>query len=270
MPVDTLLNFYVLITGDAPINDNSPAFAALDSMIRRLNANLNPFTPLATELGPSGQGQGNPQYITAVAEYQLPFLATFDPNQLTVENLLKTGADEYEVKLRLEMCNKGRGDVFHEKVDIGFTSDFWDFQALDFAPVMPTTGPGQWSFGVNMTIPGVEPLPDSLHEESSCGSIMFKAKTNCAGLRSLWKGSIQSGVNSCVVFDGAMSAVPECHGVTRIDSTLYHENGICYCCRGGSLKPATSCNPGDLGLLALILMLVLLSILLWWIFKRNS
>jgi hypothetical protein len=268
MPVDTLLNFYVLITGDAPINDNSPAFKLLNSMIGRLSPDLNSFTPLATELAPSGQGQGKPQYITAVAEYQLPYLATFDPNQLTVENVVKTGADEYEVKLRLEMCNKGRGDVFHEKVDIGYTSDFWDFQPLDFVPEMLITGTGQWSFGVNMTIPGVEPLPDSLHEESSCASITFKAKTNCAGLRSLWKGSIQSGVNSCVVFDGAMSAVPECHGVTRIDSTLYQENGSCYCC--GIPRPVDGCNPGDMGLLAVILILVLLSILLWWIFKRNS
>jgi hypothetical protein len=270
LPVDTLLNFYVLITGETPVNDNSPSYVALDSMIRRLNANLSPFTPLATELSPLGQGQGKPQYITAVAEYQLPYLATFDPNQLTVENVQKTGADEYEIKFRLEMCNKGRGDVFHEKVDIEFSSDFWGFAPMDFVPDTPTMGTGQWSFGVNMTIPGVEPLPDGQHEESSCASISFKAKTNCAGLMSLWKGSPQSGVKSCVVFDGAMSAVPECHGVTRIDSTLYEENGRCYCCPEPFPKPVTGCNPGDPGLLAVILMLVLLSILLWWLFKRNS
>jgi hypothetical protein len=269
LPEDTLLNFYVLITSNAPVSSSSAFFPSLDSMIRRLNPDLNAFTPLATELGVSGQGQ--PQYIQAVAEYQLPYLATFDPNQLTVENVQKLGEDDYEVTFRLEMCNKGRGDVFHEKVDIFFNSDFREFQALDFSPVNATLGTDLWAFGVDLTIPGVEILPDGQHEESSCGSIMFKAKTNCNGLRTLWKGSEKSGVSSCVVFDGAIGAIPECHGVTRIDSTQYHENGKCYCCRGEMSRPSPFVDECCDGIfLHILLIIILLLILFWWFFKRNE
>lgn len=269
VPRDTLLNFYVLITGSTAINDSSPLYGPLDSLVRRINPDLNPNTPFAFSGGTFGQGQ--PQYIQAVAQYQLPYLATFDPNQLTVENVVKLGNDEYEVTFRLEMCNKGRGDVFHETVDIVFSNDFQGFQPLGFVPDAPVLTANKWSFGVNQTIPGVEILPNGQHEESSCTSVQFKAKTNCNGLRSLWKGSPASGVSSCVVFDGAISPVPECHGVTRIDSTQYQADGACYCCRGNLSRPnpfvILDCN-GQL--LCLILIAVILLIGIWWLLKRND
>ncbi|MFN0036469.1 MAG: hypothetical protein ACKVUS_15495, partial [Saprospiraceae bacterium] len=145
IPDDTLLNFYVLITGDAPVSSASPTYFALDSMIGLINPDLGISTPFSFAPGATG-GPGQPQYIQAVATYQIPYLATFDPNQLTVEHVKKLSADEYEVTMRLEMCNKGRGDVFFELIDIGFSPNFQGFQALDFTPENASLNNEKWSF----------------------------------------------------------------------------------------------------------------------------
>ena len=274
MPTDTLINFYAILTGTTPLTDNSPGYQALVEMLNTLSVyfdkpadfqsgkllqipGLTPQTPIALT---SNQ---ETLYIQAITAYQQPYLATFDPNQLTVENIAKTGTDEYEVTFRLEMCNQGQSPVLRQMVDIYFTPDFQDFKALGFPISNANLNAGHWSFHVDTTITEMIPGPPGTHQDAECVAIFFKAKTNCTGVRALWKGSPQKPVQSCVVFEGAMSQVPECHYSDGIDSTQFLVDGKCECCRESGMNTDV-CWP----LWLLIILVVALAI--WWVYKQNN
>ncbi len=254
VPQDTFMNFMVMLTGSKPNPDDDQ----LQTVLAQLNPDMVPSAPI----GFSTQQQA--VYVQAVAELQLHYLTTFDPNQLTVENISSLGSDEYEVTFRLEMCNKGRGIVENEDVSLTFPDNFHSFTPLGFSPVSSSQTTTEWNFRVAKTILGVELKEDGSHEESVCESIMFTARTNCAGVRSLWKSEQATPVQSCVVFDGAIPAHPECHTATAIDSTRYG----CLCCidgtgnRGGGT--ADTCWP-----LWLLLILVVIAAI-WWAYKQNN
>ena len=253
VPQDSFLNFLVLLTGPKPADSSNNKLSAL---LAQINSDLVPANRIGTS-------QQQDLYIQAAAELQLEYLTTFDPNQLTVENVTQLGGDEYEVTFRLEMCNKGRGVVEKEDVSLTFPTNFHDFTPVDFTPVSSTLAPGLWQFAVDKVIPGVE--VDSVHEESECVSITFKAKTNCEGLRSLWKSAVPTPVQSCVVFDGGIvNTPPECHAATAIDSTQF--GGFC------STSGTSTCCDWDIFCcwpLCLLLILVLLFII-WWAYKRYN
>lgn len=251
VPQDSFMNFMVLLTGPEPADpDNSN----LSALLAQINSDLVPGNRIGTR-------QQQDIYIQAAAELQLSYLTTFDPNQLTVENVTQLGSDEYEVTFRLEMCNKGRGIVEKEGISLTFPANFHDFVPVDFTPVTSTLAPGLWQFTVDKVIPGVE--ADPVHEESECVSITFKSKTNCEGLRSLWKSEAPATVQSCVVFDGGLvNTPPECHAAAAIDSTQFG----CLCCVPDT---STCCNWGFFCSWPLCLLLILLLLfIIWWAYKR--
>jgi hypothetical protein len=259
VPQDSFTNFMLVLTGPTAVNNTE----ALNAELSRINNDLIADVPLCTLS--SIQQQQQQLYIQAVATLQLPYLTTFDPNQLVVENIQSMGADDYEVTFRLEMCNKGRGVVENEDVSLTFPSNFHSFTPVDFTPSNVNTTPESWSFRVSKTILGVELDPSGAHEESVCESIIFKARTNCVGVRSLWKSDVVAPVQSCVVFDGGMEGVlPECHAATGIDSTLFG----CLCCQAGTGGRITP-DMGDCWPLWLLLLLVVL-FAIWWVYKRND
>ena len=247
---DSFLNFMVFITGNKPAAGNNQ----LSALLEKINSDFNANTPF-------GARQQEAIYVQAADELQLEYLTTFDPNQLLVEQIDSIDPDKFEVTFRLEMCNKGRGNVEKEFVSLSFPSDFHSFVPNGFTPLNETKTPVSWDFTVNMTIPGVEVLPDSLHEESECVSIVFKAKTNCKGVKSLWKSADPTPVKSCVVFDGGMvETPPECHAAIAIDSTQFN----CYCCNGGTVIEGDNC-----WVLWCLLILVLIYVI-WWFYQQNS
>ena len=266
-PQDTFLSFLAVITDTVPISSNpdDPLYQQLRGQFNNYNLDLDPGSPFAVTVQSPAGGKPTNHYIVAMAEYELEYLTTFDPNQLTVEDVQKVGEDQYEVKFRLEMCNKGKAPVLNEFVTLSFPSDFTNFTPDGFAPKDNDMRSNTWKFRVEMTIAGVPETPPGGHPESECGSIFFKARTNCNGIRSLWKGSTAASLRSCVVFEGSLSTEPECHGVTPVDSTQFLINGKCECCLAGA-------GAGDAGfgwpLWLLILLIVFLAI--WWVYKQNN
>lgn len=255
VPQDTFMNFMVMLTGSKPNpNDNQ-----LQALLTQLNADLVPSNPI----GFSAQQQAI--YVQAVAELQLHYLTTFDPNQLTVENITTLGSDEYEVTFRLEMCNKGRGVVENEDVSLTFPDNFHGFTPLGFSPVSSSQTATRWDFRVSQTILGVEVREDGSHEESVCESITFTAKTNCAGVRSLWKSDQATPVQSCVIFDGAIPAHPECHAATAIDSTRYG----CQCCMDSTGNRGSGATTDTCWPLWMLIILVVMGAI-WWAYKQNN
>lgn len=269
MPTDTLLNFYTVLTGSTPLTDNSPAYQSLVQMLNTINASSNPdqgpgfpgITPQTPIVLTSNQ---ETLYIQAVKSYQLSYLATFDPNQLTVEDIKKTGADQYEVTFRLEMCNQGQAPVLSEFVDVNFTPDFQGFTPIGFPAINSNQSPGHWSFRVDTTISEIPPAAAGVHQDAECVAIFFKATTNCNGVRALWKNSPEKPVQSCVVFEGAMSQVPECHYSEGIDSTQFLVDGKCECCTENGMGTSSVCWP----LWLLIFLVVALAV--WWAYKQNN
>ncbi len=235
-PKDTLMNFLVVLTGREPVKN-----AALDSLLVRLSQGLSLGTPINTldnenrrtdnpdYISDNVRSEG-PQYIQAIDEYPLAYQVTFDPNQLTVEDIKPSGvAGEYEVRFRLEMCNKGQANVDSEMVSIRYSTNFHDFKALSPSIIHEVHNGQTWQFTSNEIIVGV--LPEA--HESECVAIEFTAKTNCDGVRSLWHNSPQQPVESCVVFSGAIDDRPECHLNFSIDSTHFTVDGKGICCRDG-------------------------------------
>jgi hypothetical protein len=275
LPTDTLINFYAVITGTTPLTDNSPAYGPLLEMLNELNKNGGDNSPdfsAGQRQVPAGLSPGTPfaltsnqetLYVQAVTAFQVPYLATFDPNQLTVENITKTGTDEYEVTFRLEMCNQGQAPVTSEFIDIYFENSFNSFAPIGFTPINAQMNPGHWSFRVDTTISEMAPELPGVHQDAECVAIYFKARTNCDGVRALWKGSPQKPVQSCVVFEGAMTNKPECHYSEGIDSTKFLVDGKCECCREGGIG-TDSCWP----LWLLILLVVVFAI--WWVYRQNN
>ncbi len=252
VPQDSFMNFYVLLVGPKPVSGNGQ----LNEKLAALNPDLVPGNPVAFTQ------QQQPLYIQAVADLQLQYLTTFDPNQLTVEGVKKMGADDFEVTFRLEMCNKGRGIVEQEDISLTFPSMFQNFVPLGFNPVNSNLTANSWDFRSNMTIPGVE--PDSTgHEESVCASIQFSARTNCTGLRSLWKSADPAPVQACVVFNNSLVNHPECHAATPIDSTQFG----CLCCNSGS---GTKVDGADSSWLLWLLLILVVLFAIWWANKNNS
>lgn len=256
VPQDSFMNFMVMLTGPTPVTGNEQLNAAL----AQINNDLIPDVPLGTI--PQLQQS---QYVQAIDELQLQYLTTFDPNQLTVADVKKLGADEYEVTFQLEMCNKGRGIVENEDVSLTFPTSFSNFTPDGFSPVSSNQTTISWDFRVAMTIPGVEVRPDGSHEESVCQSIRFKAKTNCEGLRSLWKSDKVTSVQSCVVFDGGtVNVQPECHAATGIDSTAFG----CLCCNASTGNRGDGMDGSCWPLWLLLILVVLFAI--WWVYRRNN
>ena len=235
IPQDTLLNFLVVLTGP----EQTTTDPALNEMLSRLSKSLSTTSPInldnqinrtdsqqSTERGAQQvPSVGGLQYIQAAEEYAVPYLVTFDPNQLTVENIEPAGSEEYKVTFRLEMCNKGQGNVLHEMVSVQHSADFRAFTSADAFVDILASAPNTWNIKVNHTIAG---RPSEAHE-SECFAIFFTAITNCAGVRSLWSSNPDQPVESCVVFEGAIDDRPECHRNFPIDSAQFQVNGQAIC-----------------------------------------
>ncbi len=262
-PSDTLLNFFVVLTGPEPTASND---SKLNELLNSFSQGLSATTPInvvnqinltngatSTQLGPGG----SLQYIQAAVQYSLPYQVTFDPNQLTVENIKPLGSDSYEVHFRLEMCNKGQGNVQYEMVSVHYPANFKDFKPLT-GTITDTVHNGQnWDFKVNQVITGV---PAGSHE-SECIYVEFTAKTDCNGVRSLWAGNPEQPVEACVVFEGAIDDRPECHTNFAIDSMQFQVDGKGICC-----QEKNDCPWWNWALWALLLLLLLL--ILRWLYKK--
>ncbi len=252
VPQDTFMNFVVMLAGPTSQSGNDALQQTLSGIFDDLSAST-PITSIHQQ----------PQYVQAIDELQLEYLTTFDPNELRVQDVRKIGADEYEVTFQLEMCNKGRENVLSEKINLSFSSDFHHFEPAGFNPIDSDLRTNSWDFRLNLFIGGVTPNPGG-YEESTCESILFKAKTNCQGLRSLWKSGQPTPVQSCVLFEGGLAGtLPECHSATAIDSTQFG----CMCCTGNGHivnNSDASCWP----LWLLLILVVLFAI--WWVYKRNN
>lgn len=260
MPQDTLMNFMVVLTGPEPVKDErlnavlaglAPGLS-LESPIT-INGNQRrtgkqPFVSDRVQQVPSEV----PQYIQAMDQYPLAYQVTFDPNQLTVEDIKPTSVSgEYEVRFRLEMCNKGQAIVPYEMVSVRYSADFHDFKPL-FSQISNEVHTGQtWSFKADTIIVGVQPTD----HESQCIYVEFTAKTNCDGVRSLWTGNANQPVQSCVIFGGAIDERPECHFNFPIDSTQFQVDGRGICCRDGK---HTTCPFNWLLWLIIFLVLIIL------------
>ena len=263
-PSDTLLNFFVVLTGPEPtaandtklselLNSLSPGLSAgtainLNTQINRTGGQLSAAQQLSS---------GGLQYIQSAVEYSLPYQVTFDPNQLSVEDIKSIGGDNYEVRFRLEMCNKGQGNVQYEMVSMHYPANFRDFKPLS-GSISDTVHNGQnWDFKVNQVIAGV---PSGSHE-SECIEVEFTAKTDCNGVRSLWKNNPEQPVEACVVFEGAVDNRPECHTNFPIDSVQFQVNGKGICC-----AETNTCAWWNWAWWALLLLLILL--LLRWLYRK--
>ena len=269
IPRDTLMNFMVVLTGTESVKN-----APLDSLLQTVSEGLslgNPINTTDNEIRRTDQKyrsdklQGpaaGPQYIQAIDVFPLPYLVTFDPNQLTVEDITPSGvAGEYTVKFRLEMCNKGQGNVEYELVSVRYSSDFYDFEPVSPSIINGVHTNQLWEFRANELIVGV--MPDA--HESECVFIEFTAKTNCKGVRSLWRNNPDQPVESCVVFEGAIDDRPECHFNFPIDSTQFMVNGQGICCRDAP----TAC-PFNWILWLLIFLVVIVLFLIRKIFRRSQ
>ncbi|MEO6759791.1 MAG: hypothetical protein ABIO24_10085 [Saprospiraceae bacterium] len=258
-PTDTLLNFFVVLTGPEPGPNDTKLNALLSGLSQGLSTttaiNLNNQinrtngTQSSVQQTPTGGGL---QYIQAAVEYSLAYEVTFDPNQLTVDKITPLGSDNYEVHFRLEMCNKGQGNVQYEMVSIHYPANFQNFKPLS-PTIKDTVHNGQnWAFKVDQPIPGV---PAGSHE-SDCISVEFTAKTDCNGIRSLWKSNLVQPLEACVVFEGAIDSRPECNANFPIDSMQFQVDG-----QGICVSDNTACTWWDWGLWGLLLLLILLILL---------
>lgn len=261
-PADTLLNFFVVLTGPEPVPNDSK----LNEFLGSLSQGLSTASPINLvnqvnrtnnlERGTQQVPTGGLQYIQAAVQYSLPYQVTFDPNQLSVENITPVGSNNYEVHFRLEMCNKGQGNVQYEMVSVHYPANFRDFKPVS-ASISDTVHSGQnWDFKVNQSIAGV---PAGSHE-SECVFVEFTAKTDCDGVRALWTSNPTQPVEACVVFEGAIDNRPECHTNFPIDSVQFKVDGKGICCVEND---HTSWN-WSLWLLLLLLLLLIL----YWLFRR--
>lgn len=257
-PQDTLLNFLVVLTG----LERGPNDEKLNSLLGRLSQGLSTTAPV--NVGAQSPTAGAPpQYIQAAFELSVPYLVTFDPNQLTVEDIKPIGGEEYEVKFRLEMCNKGQGIVDSEMVVVRYSSSFHDFKSASTKISNQTQSGQTWTFTLNETIVGA--LPED--HESQCISLEFTARTDCNGVRSLWSNSPQQPVESCVVFSGAITDQPECHLNFPIDSTQFQVDGKGICCR--DTVPVPTC-PLNWLLWLLIFLVIIILFLIRKFFQKSQ
>ena len=271
MPEDTLMNFLVVLTGPEPLKN-----AALDSLL----AGLSPGLALGNPINTSGNERkindknytpdrvlqvptAGPQYIQAIDQYPLAYQVTFDPNQLTVEDIKPSSVTgEYDVRFRLEMCNKGQAIVPYELVSVNYSANFHDFKPLSPVIINEVHNGQTWSFKADTFITGAQPQD----HVSQCIYIEFTAKTNCDGVRSLWKNNPVQPVEACVVFAGAIDTRPECNTNFSIDSTQFQIGGKGICCQDSNPHPTCPFN----WLLWLIIFLILIILFLLRKFFRRS
>jgi len=103
-PSDTLLNFFVVLTGPEPTAANDTKLAEL---LGSLSQGLSPGAPinLTNQINRTGDGKeratqqapaaAGAQYIQGAVSYSLPYQVTFDPNQLTIEHIKPLGGDNF-------------------------------------------------------------------------------------------------------------------------------------------------------------------------------
>lgn len=254
VPTVPYMNFLVMLAGTKP-NTGNPK---LGSQLSQIYDGLSVGAPIATLTQSHEQ-----QFVQAIASLQLDYLVTFDPNELRVMNIQSTGADEYEVSFELEMCNKGKENVMHQEISLRFPTNFHGFTPDGFTAANSNQTATSWNFSTDVFIGGVE-IDANGYEDTKCATIRFKGKTDCAGLRSLWKSGEPSPVESCVLFSGGLASTqPECHPATGIDSTQFG----CLCCM--NTGKITDINDGNCWPLWLLLIIVVLCVI-WWAYRQNN
>lgn len=261
-PNDSLLSFVAILTGSKSLNPDVDSAAIQQIMTTLASVGITNLNPLEPIMGVDS----SEEYIIGAEEKTLPYMAAFDPNQLTVENIQPIGnGEEYLVTFRLEICNSGSAAVENESISIHYVpGTFWRFnyptQAADYHYLLdPATKDGEWRFNIQMILPGIEPADASGHKEE-CGFIRFTALTDCKGVRSLWQENGGQAVEACVVFKESFSQEPECHYNFPIKSDQFKDaEGKCICCVE---KPCPK-DPYCSWQYCLLLLLALLLILLW-------
>lgn len=196
-------------------------------------------------------------YLVAITSTGVPQALGHDPNQFIVEKIEPLSDGKYKVFFRLEMCNKGAGDVKDQTVTIYDAGHkFSNFQMTSGGVDLLTDAAAAFKFKSHLFIPGIP----AGEYAPKCQSVLFSAETDCAGIQALWKSNAQQPLEACVVFSNSNSA-PECNYNFGIDSCDFKKQGTdeCLC-----VEPEDRCDWS----LILVLLLVV-GIIVWWWRRRD-
>ena len=216
----------------------------------------------------------SPVFIRGIHEVDVPMVGSIDPNELEVMSICPLKDGQYEVKMRVQVCNRGIISVSPVPVRlIDHTGgQFSDFNFLpEFANLTPTltrdNATHTWKF-VHAGLVGVS-TPEDLGAdnvakpyEPQCMEVFFTLKTGIEGVRKLLSGE---ALECCATFPGA-NFPDECHFNFPIDESRFTPRNGFNCGTDKSENPVDN----ECGLLCILLILVLLAILMWWFFKRND
>ncbi len=210
---------------------------------------------------------GPQKFIRGIATREVEMVAGIDPNGLEVLQVCPLGRNQYEVKIRMEVCNEG---FMHEQ-NFGFR--IIDHTGVISKPnfiagTVPSPGtspdPG-WFYKWNVFLDGL-PLPDATESDlaearKTCDTLIFTVTTNWFGVQQL---AVGRGLELCVQFSQANE---ECTFNYKMDdSRLSPFTGF----KCGEMPPSCClcCLPVYIILILAIIILVLLIWIAWYLKKK--
>jgi hypothetical protein len=212
----------------------------------------------------------NPIYLRGMYETNVPMVGSIDPNELEILSICPKEGGKYEVKLRLQVCNKGiipENDVQVRLIDHTGGS----FTDLAFsstpAPVFSYDAPSNtWRFslpgGLEAVLEPTDLLPGTADKayEPKCRELYFTLTADANAVQRIAAGN---ALEMCVTF--VSSGLPdECgyHFEIQPTRSILKQGYKC----GGNDVPS---GAGNCGVLCLLLVLVLVAVLVWWFFNKD-
>jgi hypothetical protein len=213
----------------------------------------------------------NPIYLRGMYEATVPMVGSIDPNELEILSICPKEGGKFEVKLRLQVCNKGiipENDVRVRLIDhTGGSLTDLVFSASPAPSLNYDAASHTWKFslpgGLEAVLEPTDLLPGTSDKayEPKCKELYFSLTANANAVQQLAAGN---ALEMCVTF--ASSGLP--------DECSYHFD----------LQPTRSilkqgykcgehdnvCGSGNCGILCLLLVLVLVSVLIWWFFNKDK
>ncbi|MBK6996907.1 MAG: hypothetical protein IPH31_19015 [Lewinellaceae bacterium] len=267
---DRVDNTESAVNAEVARGDSSTGFftpeklAELERLIRNFFQEINLDEPVYYD------STQTPMYVRGMYEVEVPMVGSIDPNELEVLTVCPAEGGKYDVKLRLQVCNRGIIPVPKDSIMIRLVDHtaglFSDFKFITDSAIMTPrltrdAASNSWQFQWHTGLNAVYTLEDAegTPYEPMCLEVYFTLRTNEAGVKKLLRGE---ALEMCAKFGGSNFA-EECHFNFPVDSIAYDPK-YGYNCK--SPEPETCAC----GLLCILLIVCLLAILLWWFFKRND
>lgn len=213
----------------------------------------------------------NPIYLRGMYETNVPMVGSIDPNELEILSICPKEGGKYEVKFRLQVCNKGiipENDVQVRLIDHTGGS----FSDLTFgsspAPALTYDAPSHtWKFslpgGLEAVLEPTDLLPGTSDKvyEPKCKELYFTMTADANAVQRIATGD---ALEMCVKF--ASSGLPdECNyhfGIQPARSFLKEGYN---CGNNGNPTDHAKC-----GILCFLLVLVLVALLVWWYLNKDK